>query len=177
MERRNFSKNAKLYKVCADDDFRPTMCNVFFDSGKAVASNGHTMIVAPINQISNLNDDMIDKLNGKLLNGKSYKKLLVYDFISDIDDEGITCTKGFETVKFLFDKCSGKYPDYNSVFPTKMGSVPYIGLRGNSLCKLCEAVGQEYAKIEFSDITGAAKVSFRDCDIKGLIMPALVDDY
>ena len=76
MKRYNFNKNAKLYKVCADDDFRPTMCNVFFDSGKAVASNGHTMIVAPINQISNLNDDMIDKLNGKLLNGKSYKNFL-----------------------------------------------------------------------------------------------------
>ena len=178
MERYNFDKKAKLYKVCnLNDDFRPTLGNVFFDNGKAVASNGHTMIVAPINQISNLNDDMIDKLNGKLLNGRSYKKLLEYDFISDIDDEGITCTKRFQTVKFLFDKLCGKYPDYNSVFPTKMGSVPYIGLRGKCLYELCESVGQKYAKIEFSDTTGAAKVSFRDSDIKGIIMPALVDDY
>ena len=105
MERYNFDKKAKLYKVCnLNDDFRPTLGNIFFDNGKAVASNGHTMIVAPINQISNLNDDMIEKLNGKLLNGRSYKKLLEYEFISDIDDEGIICTKGFETAKFLFDK-------------------------------------------------------------------------
>ena len=177
MKRYNFNEKAKLYKVCANDHYRPTLNNVFFDSGKAIASNGHTMIVAPINQISNLEDDMIEKLNGKMINGRSYKKLLEYDFISDIDNEGITCTKGFETVKFLFDKLCGKYPDYNSVFPANMGSVPYIGLRGKSLCELCEAVGQEYAKIEFSDTEGAAKVSFRDSDIKGIIMPALVDDY
>jgi len=177
MERYNFLKNVKLWKACEDEDtFRPVLHDIFFDGDNAVASNGHIMAIAPLIEICNLQPLDIGKLNGKLLNSMSYKKIVSYDFISEIDDDGITCTKDFETAKFLFDKSGSKYPNYKDLIPDKSLELDRISFKPISLMNLCEALGgkDNAVILDFYGASKGIKVTFSDSNKHGLLMPCYI---
>ena len=115
LKRYNFDKNARLDLVCAKElDCRIMMQCIFFEGGKAVASDGHAIIVASLEEISDLQPDSVEKLNGKYLHSQAFRKILDYKYIDKIDDEGIIVSNGNNcfSVKFLFAKLECGYPDY-----------------------------------------------------------------
>ena len=177
MERYNFLKNVKLWKACeVDDSFPPSLHDIFFDGDNAIASNGHIMAIAPLIEICNLQPSDIQKLNGKLLNGVSYKKMLSYDYISSIDDDGITCTKEFEVAKFFFDKES-KYPNYKDVIPDIASEVYTISFKPKLLMNLCDALGESDNSVilKFDGADGSIKITFNDSNKSGLLMPCHIN--
>lgn len=182
----NFKKGAKIYLCCSNDDFRPAMNNIFFDEGHAIATDGHILICADLHDISNLNDEDIEKLNGKLLNAASYKELLKYPTIR-ITDTAIEATKsigiyGSMDVSFKFTKDT-TYPNYKSVLddigvPEKEEEqVPKTfntGLNIKSLKRLADAVSSEFVDLRYTSRHGAIEVIFSPIyDVRAIIMPRI----
>ena len=182
----NFLKGAKLHLCCSNDDFRPAMNNIYFDEGHAIASDGHILICADLHDISNLNDEDIEKLNGKLLNAASYKELLKYPTIH-ITNTAIEATKPLgvwgsmdESFKFTEDTT---YPNYKSVLddirvPEKEDEqVPKTfntGLNIKSLKRLADAVSSDFVDLRYTSRHGAIEVIFNLMyDIKAIIMPRI----
>jgi len=182
----NFLKGAKLHLCCSNDDFRPAMNSIYFDEGHAIASDGHILICADIHDISNLNDEDIERLNGKLLNGASYKELLKYPTIR-ITGTAIEATKsigiyGSMDVSFKFTKDT-TYPNYKSVLddikvPEKEEEqVPKTfntGLNIKSLKRLADAVSSDFVDLRYTSRHGAIEVIFSPMyDIRAIIMPRI----
>jgi hypothetical protein len=184
----NFSKRAKLYLCCSRDDLRPAMNNIYFDDGHAIATNGHIMICADLHDISNLNDEDIEKLNGKLLNGASYKELLKYPMIC-VTDNAIEAEKpigiyGTMKASFEFTKDT-TYPNYKSVLDDisvpededkRVPNIFSVGFNTDSLKKIADSVGVELVYLKFFSKSGAVEVFFEDSDItdtRGLVMPLI----
>lgn len=169
----NFSKRAKLYLCCSRDDLRPAMNNIYFDDGHAIATNGHIMICADLHDISNLNDEDIEKLNGKLLNGASYKELLKYPRIC-ITDNAVEAEKpigiyGTMKASFEFTKDT-TYPNYRSV----LDDIWVLILSASK--KIADSVGVDLVYLKFFSKSGAVEVFFEDSDItdtRGLVMPLI----
>ena len=182
----NFWKGAKLHLCCSKDEFRPAMNNIYFDEGHAIATDGHILICADLHDISTLSDEDIEKLNGKLLNGASYKELLTYPKIR-ITDTAIEATKaigvyGSMDVSFKFTQDT-TYPNYKSVLdnigvPEKEDEqVPKIfntGINIKSLKRLADAVSSEFVDLRYTSRHGAIEVIFSLIyDIKAIIMPRI----
>ena len=182
----NFKKRAKLHLCCPDDCFQPAMNNIYFDEGHAIATDGHILICADLHVISNLNDGDIEKLNGKLLNGASYKELLKYPTIH-ITDTAIEATKaigvyGSMDVSFKFTEDT-TYPNYKSVLdnigvPEKEDEqVPKIfntGINIKSLKRLADAVSSDFVDLRYTSRHGAIEVIFSPIyDIRAIIMPRI----
>lgn len=184
----NFSKRAKLYLCCSRDDLRPAMNNIYFDEGHAIATNGHIMICADLHDISNLSDVDIEKLNGKLLNGASYKELLKYPNIC-VTDNAIEAEKpigiyGTMKASFGFTKDT-TYPNYKSVLydisvpedeDKRVPNIFSVGFNTDSLKKIADSVGVKLLHLKFFSKSGAVEVFFEDSDItdtRGLVMPLI----
>lgn len=184
----NFRKRAKLYLCCSRDDLRPDMNNIYFDEGHAIATNGHIMICADLHDISNLNDEDIEKLNGKLLNSASYKELLKYPNIC-VTDNAIEAEKpigiyGTMKASFEFTKDT-TYPNYKSVLydisvpedeDKRVPNIFSVGFNTDSLKKIADSVGVKLLYLKFFSKSGAVEVFFEDSDItdtRGLVMPLI----
>lgn len=63
----NFDKNVQMFLACAKDDNRPAMECVYFKGDWAYASDGHIIVKNRISECSNLDEAMIQALDGKLL--------------------------------------------------------------------------------------------------------------
>ena len=184
----NFNKKAKLHLCCSNDELRPAMNNIYFDDGHAIATNGHILICADLHECSNLTDEDIEKLNGKLLNSASYKEMLKYPKIC-ITDAGIEATRpigiyGSTSTSFEFTEDT-TYPNYKSVLDNitvpedKDEQVPNIfkvGFNITSLKKIADAVGIDLLYLKFYSKEGAVKVFFDSDEMtntKAIIMPLI----
>ena len=115
--RYNFNKYAKMNLLCPKDGLRPVLACIYFDEGNAIASDGYVMLVTPVSEISNLSDEDIEKLNGKLIDCNDYKDLLKFDVIK-VESDGIVgiAKTGAET-KCLFRDYH--YPNYKAYLEAK----------------------------------------------------------
>lgn len=114
-KRYNFYKSCQMNLACSyDNEFRPSLCWVYFKNGFAYASNGYILVKNRISECSNLNQEDIDALDGKLLHRDSYKDILKYDTIS-ISENGIECKKCGNTAFLYFGNDDLKYPDVEKV--------------------------------------------------------------
>lgn len=114
-ERFNFDKSCQMHLACSyDEDFRPSQCCVYFKDGFAYATDSHILVKNRISECSNLDQETIDALDGKLLHRNFYKEILKYDTIS-VSEEGIECKKGSNISFFYFAKDCLKYPNAEEV--------------------------------------------------------------
>ncbi len=106
----NFDKKVQMHLACAKDypSRRELEC-IYFKDGFAYATDTHILVRNRISEISGLNPDEIDALDGKILHATFYKDMLKYDNIM-IAEDGIECSKGDDKVFFYFSKFE-KYPD------------------------------------------------------------------
>lgn len=110
----NFDKNVQMFLACAKDDNRPAMECVYFKGDWAYASDGHIIVKNRISECSNLDEAMIQALDGKLLHSLFFKDMLKYDDIL-ISDDGIECHKKNDKAFFYFADENLKYPDAEKV--------------------------------------------------------------
>ena len=176
----NFIQRAShLCNLCADDELRPILSNIYFDEGNAICSDGHILLVIPVVEISNLDGADIEKLNGKMLNKAAFRYLLKFDRVSEIDDEGICAEmKGINNpykVKINFAE-SGRYPDYKYVMNVEQHEVDKeISLKPSRLEELCKAVGDDMPRLTPNG-GHAILIRFRESKAKGLQMPCLISE-
>ena len=168
--RYNFNKYAKMNLLCSKDGLRPTLNCIYFDDGNAIATDGHAMLVTPVSEISNLSDEDIEKLNGKLIDGNDYKDLLKFDVIK-VESDGIVgiAKTGAET-KYLFKDY--QFPNYKAVMNgvSLQDKTQTISFRGAHTGTMCEIMGTEFIILEPNG-NGAIKVTFKDSEANGLIIP------
>ena len=168
--RYNFNKYAKMNLLCLKDELRSVLACIYFDEGNAIASDGHVMLVTPVSEISNLSDEDIEKLNGKLIDCNDYKDLLKFDVIK-VESDGIVgiAKTGAET-KCLFRDYH--YPNYKAVMNgvSLQDKTQTISFRGAYTGTMCEIMGTEFIILEPNG-NGAIKVTFKDSEANGLIIP------
>lgn len=186
----NFAKRAKLHLCCSDDWFRPVMNNIYFDNGYAVATDGRILVCAYIEEISNLNPEDIEKLNGKLLNAASYKELLKYPDIC-ITDTAIEAEKpigiyGSMRVSFEFTKDTTPL-NYKSVLDNicvpkdekeQVSKVFTTGFNVKSLKRITDAFGTELIDLRYTSRKGVIQVILRGgpWKSKAIIMPLIPEE-
>ena len=121
----NFDKNVQMFLACAKDDNRPAMECVYFKGDWAYASDGYIIVKNRISECSNLDEAMIQALDGKLLHSLFFKDMLKYDDIL-ISDDGIECHKKNDKAFFYFADENLKYPDAEKVIQNHLAkpSVP-----------------------------------------------------
>lgn len=105
----NFNKNVQMHLACSNDKFRPERNCVYFSNGFAYATDGYILARNRISEISGLDEEEIEALNGKFLHAGFYKDMLKYDNIR-IADDGIECSRGNDKAFFYFSTF-GEYPD------------------------------------------------------------------
>ena len=168
--RYNFNKNAKLNLLCPKDGLSPLLACIYFNECNAIATDGYAMLVSPVREISNLSDEDIEKLNGKLIDCNDYKDLLKFDVIK-VEPDGIVgiAKTGAET-KYLFKDY--QYPNYKAVMDgvCHQDTTQTISFRGAHTGTMCEIMDTPFIIIEPNG-NGAIKVTFKDSDAKGLIVP------
>jgi len=186
----NFSKKAKLDKLCEHEGFRVPLEYVFFDQGNAIASDGCVLIVVPIEIISNLEQSDIEKLNGHLIHYSVFSKLIKMDAIIEITGSYITaCNDTYYPIKVSFPiKVNGledgyEYYDYkkilNNMYHAPKNTSDEICFNAKMLNDLCAAVDQHNPIITPNGENGAIKVRFKEDPydrIQAAIMPRLFSD-
>lgn len=186
MERRNFLKNVKLHKVCAEDDIRPCWAYIHFENGYAYASNGRILCRARVIDICPMVDvTMLENLDGKNLHYKQFESLLKLEEITEITDEAITVkTNGYE-VSFKF-ATNLKYPNaakiFDNFFSSKHAELGRIALHP-SIVKLageimprCPALVFEFGEHANAPLLIRYPNDYTDKDIKLIISPCCVND-
>ena len=167
--RYNFNKNAKMNLLCQNARTSALNC-VYFDEDCAIATDGHAMLVAPIKEISTLSGEDIEKLNGKLIDKDDYKDLLKFDLVR-IESDGIVgiSTKTHAETKYSFKDYS--YPNYKAVMNcSNYEQTQTIAFQGAHTGIICEIMGTPFIIIEPNG-NCAIKVTFKDSEARGLIMP------
>ena len=168
--RYNFNKYAKLNLLCPKDELRPVLACIYFNECNAIASDGYALLVVPVKEISTLSDEEIDKLNGKLIDGSDYKDLLKFDTIRVETDGIIGIAKTGAETKYLFKDY--QFPNYKAVMNgvSLQDKTQTISFRGAHTGTMCEIMDTPFIIIEPNG-NGAIKVTFKDSDAKGLIVP------
>ena len=177
--RHNFNRNIRLDAICSQDGFRVQMEFISFQNGKAIATNGHCLVVAKISEISTFTEEEIEKLNGKFIHRESFKRLIKEDFVQ-ITDDGFLCISDNRKQLIYFSEVD-KFPNWKPLFVEKRCSLSKFGIDPKKLLDLQSCLPYKKVKIEFgineqsaifiSDIRG-------ECDSKGLIMPcSLTNKY
>ena len=168
--RYNFNKYAKMNLLCSKNELRPVLAYIYFNECNAIASDGYAILVSPVREISNLSDEDIEKLNGKLIDSNSYKDLLKFDVIR-VETDGIVgiAKTGAET-KYLFRDY--QYPNYKAVMNgvNVHDKTQTISFKGAHTGTMCEIMGTPFIILEPNG-NGAIRVTFRDSEAKGLIVP------
>ena len=184
-KRHNFNNGISLHKVCGNYDLRPIMSYIYFDNGYAIASDGHILIKADINDISNFTDEEIELLNGKLLHSNQFKQIVKADEVT-IEETGITAKYEYFEIKYLFHILKDekdrliKYPNYQKIFDGfKKNSLSSIGVNSRYLETLCSSVNACKAKLSFNNCCNGILVNFPFTEMYntiGLIMPLNIDE-
>lgn len=65
--RKNFSKSVKLFDIAGQDGLRPVMKCVQFKDGFAYATDGHMLIKAMLQDITNFDPEELAILEGKCI--------------------------------------------------------------------------------------------------------------
>ena len=189
--RYNFSEKLKLHKLCSNSEWHPILEYILFDEGNAIASDGGLIVVVPVRLISNLDPDLIDKLNGHLIHSSVFKKLICMDFIEDITDTHIIAiSNDYFTIRTTLPiELNGSegghtYVNYKSVFEKaaednkKKNEEKEVSFNSERLNELCKVFHQVEPIITPNGEYGAINVRFKgQCkEIKALIMPCTFKD-
>lgn len=175
--RHNFNKGITLHKVCAVDAFRPVMNYVYFEHSYAIACDGHILIKAKVNEISNFSESEIELLNGHFLHRTGFQLLMKYDVTSIEEDGFLVQGDGYSLkINFYFGNTL-KYPNYQKIFDEwTAGSQSKILLNPYFLSDVCASVNAKEVRMRFGKSNQGIVLEFPNSDLcatKGIIMPRL----
>lgn len=176
MEHYNFRKSAKLHLLCYDDGFEDAYKHVYFDDGCAIVTNGCAVLICPIHEISNLSGADIEKLQGHLINMYAFKRLLKFNVIR-IDNDGIAGIDDISNGESKYFFTHPIFPDYKKVLKNRNTKADKeISFRAEILKIMCDIAQNPIAIIEPHGTNSGIFVRFADSNIKGIVMPCLLND-
>ena len=140
----NFYRSARIDRCCSTDNLRPAMRCILFKDGFAYATDSYVIIKVPVDRISNLEKEQIDRLNGKRLHMEAYKKIINFPS-ANINENGITCICDDYTATFGFYDGDAKFPNVDYVFSTigKMEMVESISFNTRLIRKIESVFGSD----------------------------------
>ena len=155
--RKNFSKSVKLFDITGQDGLRPAMQCVQFKDVFAYATDGHMLIKATLQDITNFDPEELAILEGKCISADSLKRICQHDVV-EVTRDGIVAedkTLGCKvTYTWAKDEIAENFPNCEKVLHdalvTPLQKKDTIGVSYNLLETLTGAMGcKENAKVEF----------------------------
>lgn len=163
-----------------------TMRYIRFEDGYAIATDAHIAIRADLRYITTFTNEEIERLNGKSIDAKSFKKILSYDSVNVLEN-GIEYNDDIAPAFFGFNRqLDIKFPEAQTAIeaalleaeaPVKRTS---LGINSSFLGKLAKAMGCTTLRLDF---TISGKVLVRHATdtchqeaIQGIIMPINIED-
>lgn len=116
--RKNFSKSVKLFDIAGQDGLRPAMQCVQFKDGFAYATDGHMLIKATLQDITNFDPEELAILEGKCISADSLKRICQHDVV-EVTRDGIVAedkTLGCKvTYTWAKDEIAENFPNCEKV--------------------------------------------------------------
>ena len=179
-----FSKEYKIWKACdTNNELRPFLEYIIFDHGYAYATNARILAKVNLQTLTGLEPEETSKLNGFCIHKDAYKILVGHDIEEITDDEtpSIVCRIKANTFSFqLYPNEKIKPPKYEEILKAEGEHHPIekIAINGKMFNDLAESLGQSRVKMDFFTESSKIIVTPIDADyldVKGLIMPVVVD--
>jgi len=102
-----------LHLAASDDDLRPALMHIEIKKGIATATNAHLIAQLNLAEYSELDDETIKLLNGKLIHKDVWQELADADVIT-VEEDTIHYAKG--GIRATVDiSCTYKFPDYKTI--------------------------------------------------------------
>lgn len=176
MKRYNFNKNNELHLLASNSELKSCLTCICFDNFNAFVSDNYSILKIPVNRISNLSEDDVCRLNGKLLEANDYRRILKFDVIN-IGEDGITAHKGELTEFFKFQDFT--YIDYEKALSIirkyELSITDNMVFSPERLYNMCRAYGNRQAipTLKYKGESRGIEVVFsdNDDDIDAFIMP------
>jgi len=171
-----------MHVCCSNDDFQYALQHIYFHEGKAIATEGHVLIIVPISEISTFPEEQIKLLEGKFLHFSQYKEILKYDF-AEITDQGIVCKTFYNKnanmvmneMKYPFiDGIS--YPSYKKILPNGINKIDAIALNIRLFNMISQACGIDAISMTFQSKGDPILIEFLHSEAIGVIMPAYLSE-
>lgn len=155
--RKNFSKSVKLFDIAAQDTLRPAFQCIQFKDGCAYATDGHMLIKAVLQDITNFDPEELAILEGKCISADSLKRICQHEVV-EVTRDGIVAedkTLGCKvTYTWAKDEIFNNFPNCEKMLKetlaTPLTKKDTIGMSYNLLEDLTAAMGcKESVKVEF----------------------------
>lgn len=102
-----------LHLACSDDELRPALNHIEIVDGIATATNAHIVAQLKLSEYSNLDDQTIKELSGKLIHKDVWESIQDAEQIT-VEGDIIHYVKGGIKADFNI-ACDLKFPDYRSI--------------------------------------------------------------
>lgn len=175
----NFNRNIHLELLTTNNELQPALENILLEDGNAIMTDGYCLVIAPIKEISTLNDDTIKKLEGQCIHKSHFKTLLKCDLITDITENHIIALNNKIELHIPFADNRERFPEYKILFPVKETDFNIkhkICFSIKRLALICKVFHQEAPILTFHGDMSPFEVNFRDSNIKVLMSPALIEE-
>ncbi len=179
-----FSKDFKIWKACdTNNETRTCLEYIVFDKGYAYATDSRILAKVNLRTLTGLEEEEASKLNGFCIHKDLYKILVgrTIEEITDGETRSIVCRIKANTLSFaLYPNDKINPPKFDEVLRAEGEHHPIekVGIHGKLLSNLTEAIGQSLVKMDFFTESSKIIVSpiYADyIDVKGLIMPVMID--
>lgn len=176
---RSFNKLPPLHLVCSDDDLRPAMTGVYIHNKCAVATNAHILIVAKMEDHFKGCEEVLAKLEGKIIPAAAWKMLIgkvILELIS-VDEKSITFTRTLNgaPVALTYKFIESTFPEYQIAFPNlkDLKPVERIGFNASFIAPISKITRYSQLFLYFQHEHKSMIFKNADGDICGLLMPVL----
>jgi hypothetical protein len=101
-----------IHLAASTDDLRPAMQHIMIKDGIAYASDAHILAIVSLSENSDLTQDQIEKLNGKVLHRDTWGQ--IYNgTIQDVTETGVVIKKNQFIAEYKFTNAADiRFPDY-----------------------------------------------------------------
>lgn len=139
---------SKIHIACGSDKHRPVFGYVFFNKGRAIATDAMMLAVQCLKTVHELDDSDISKLEGKFIHKSIFKSILETDYI-EIKETGITCFKHNNKSFFEYDEIPDRQLDIDRVLNFKPFEINGIVLNAKLIKRASEIL---FSKGESPDL-------------------------
>lgn len=183
---RGFYPQYKLAECCEKGgSCRPEMEYIHFENGYAYATDAHVCVRVKVADISNFNDEEIERLNGQNLLAKAFKEIQKNGHVV-VEDGQIVCDNMYnKTVYELLPdgEANFHFPNVASIMQStldrKDGGTTHIGISAELVSKLQKATDCRLMRFDFNGEANAIKVTpaaTKVLDFLAIIMPCLCNE-
>lgn len=110
-----------LHLAASDDDLRPALCHIEIMDGIATATNALIIARLKLSEYSNLTDETIRSLSGKMIHRDVWESIQDADII-EVDGDILHYEKGGIKADYNI-ACEFKMPDYNAIIESVANSI------------------------------------------------------